>query len=147
MPLSVEVLEQSFNLIKPHAIEFASSFYSNLLTDYPQAQPLFANTDMTKQEEKLTNALVLVVENLRKPDVLSDVLEQLGVKHAQYGTLPEHYPLVGGALLRTFESYLGSNWTPEVRQAWTNAYGVITTLMLEGAGYLSETFKSEHAPQ
>jgi len=36
-------------------------------------------------------------------------------------------------LLKTFESYLGSGWTPEVKQAWVDAYGAIAKFMLSGA--------------
>lgn len=59
----------------------------------------------------------------------------------------EHYPIVGVALLKTFESYLGTDWTPKVKQAWTNAYGVIVNLMLEGAKYPEEVSKLEYALQ
>lgn len=40
---------------------------------------------------------------------------------------------IGEALLKTFESYLGSDWTPEVKQAWVDAYGAIAKFMLSGA--------------
>jgi hemoglobin-like flavoprotein len=40
--------------------------------------------------------------------------------------------MVGTALLKTLESYLGMDWTPEVKQAWTYGYGAIADLMLEG---------------
>jgi hemoglobin-like flavoprotein len=141
MSLNVELLEQSFEQIKPCASEFASSFYTTLFADYPAAKPLFANTDMATQKKKLINALVLVIQNLRNPDVLTSALKGLGANHVKYGALPEHYPLVGMALLKTFESYLGKDWTPDVKQAWVDAYGAITTLMLEGASYSAETTK------
>lgn len=138
MSLKVELLEQSFEQVKPQADAFISSFYDNLFTDYPAAQSLFANTNMAKQKKMLLGALVMVVENLRQSDVLSEKLKGLGARHVKYGTLPEHYPLVGNSLLKTFGQYLGANWTGEVKQAWVDAYGVITTLMLEGAEYTSE---------
>ena len=106
MSLNVEVLEQSFERVKPHATEFASSFYNNLLTDYPQLRPLFANTTMEEQEKKLMMSLVLVIENLRNLGYLTIILKQLGERHVRYGTMKEHDPMVGAALLKTFESYL-----------------------------------------
>ncbi|NEQ84039.1 MAG: flavohemoprotein, partial [Moorea sp. SIO2I5] len=39
MSLQVELLEESFEKIKPSATEFVASFYENLFTDYPAAQP------------------------------------------------------------------------------------------------------------
>jgi nitric oxide dioxygenase len=133
--LNVELLEQSFALVAPQADELVSSFYQNLFTDYPAAQPLFAHSDMAKQKQMLKSALVMVIENLRKPEALSAALKGLGARHVKYGALPEHYPLVGNSLLKTLEQYVGSAWTNEVKEAWIGAYGAITELMLDGANY------------
>lgn len=138
MSLKVELLEQSFELVKPKADEFVGSFYNNLFTDYPAAKPLFEHSNMAKQQQMLKGALVMVIENLRKPEVLSDALKGLGARHVKYGALPEHYPLVGNSLLKTLEQYAGSAWTSELKEAWAGAYGVITELMLEGADYTPE---------
>src|SRR4028119_749835 len=134
MSLNVELLEQSFDKIKPRADEFAASFYENLFKLYPEVIPLFANTDMAKQQKKLLNSLVLVVENLRSPEALEPVLNSLGGRHVSYGAIANSYPAVGQALLMTFEEYLQEDWTIEVKQAWIDAYGAITALMLKGAG-------------
>ena len=147
MSLNVEILEKSFERVNPHATKFASSFYNNLLTDYPQLRPLFVNTTMEAQEKKLIMSLMLVINNLRNPDYLTTILKQLGERHVRYGAMREHYPLVGAALLKTFESYLGTDWTPEVKQAWTDAYGAIVNLMLEGAKYPEEISKLENVIQ
>ena len=135
MSLQVELLEQSFEEVKPNANEFVNSFYDNLFTQNPEARPLFETTDMEAQKQKLLGSLVLVVENLRKPDVLDNALRGLGARHVKYGALPEHYPLVGSALLTTFEQYLGEKWTPNTKQAWVDAYGAISSIMLDGADY------------
>lgn len=144
--LQVELLETSFAQVKPVANEFADRFYENLFTDYPAAQPLFANTDIKQQSKKLLQSLVLVVENLRKPDALGDALTGLGARHVKYGALPEHYPLVGNTLLKTFEEFLGSAWTDEVKQAWVDAYGAISTIMLDGADYSQADLDLNSAP-
>ncbi|MEG4200560.1 pentapeptide repeat-containing protein [Microcoleus sp. Pol12A5] len=132
--LAVEVLESSFDKIKPRANEFAVTFYQNLFIAHPEFQPLFANIDLEKQQKKLINALVLVVENLRSPEALEPVLKALGGRHIGYGVIPKYYGPVGDALLMAFEQYLQEDWTPEVKRAWTDAYRTITGLMLKGAG-------------
>lgn len=143
--LQIQLLEDSFNQIKPNADAFGASFYENLFMMYPEAKPLFANTDMAAQQKKLISSLVLVVENLRNPETLQDKLQGLGARHVKYGALPEHYPLVGNALLRTFEEYLQESWTPEVKQAWVDAYDQITKIMLEGADYSQEAVQLKSA--
>ncbi len=134
MSLNVELLEQSFDHIKPRAEEFVASFYENLFIAHPEVKPLFAKIDIVTQQKKLFNALVLVVENLRSPEALGPVLNALGGRHVGYGVIPKYYGPVGEALLTTFEQYLQEDWTPEVKQAWVDAYRAITALMLKGAG-------------
>ncbi|NEQ42431.1 MAG: globin [Leptolyngbya sp. SIOISBB] len=136
--LQVELLESSFEKVKPRAGEFVASFYGNLFTDYPAAKPLFAHSNMEEQGGKLLKSLVFVVENLRQPGALTEALKGLGARHVKYGALPEHYPLVGNSLIKTFQQYLGDDWTAETQQAWADAYGVITEVMLEGADYSQE---------
>ena len=129
---NVKVLEDTFAQIKPLSTKFASSFYNNLFTDYPQLQPLFAYTRMEEQHKKLMMALVLVINNLRNIAYLSMILKDLGERHVRYGTQVDYYPLLGTVLLKTLESYLGSDWTPEVKQAWADGYEAVVYLMLKG---------------
>ena len=132
--LRIELVETSFEKIKPRAVEFVSSFYQNLFETYPETQRLFGKTDMDKQGKKLLNSLILLVEGLRTPELLVPILKDLGARHKGYGTVAEYYPLVGDILLQTFADYLQADWTPEVAQAWLEIYTTTSQLMLEGAG-------------
>ena len=139
MSLNIDLLERSFALVKGNGEEFASQFYANLFLDYPALKPLFAHTQFKMQGEKLFASLVFVVDNLKQPEALDNALKGLGTRHVKYGVLPQHYPFVGASLLKTFEAALGAtDWTPEVQQAWADAYGAVTQLMLEGADYPPE---------
>jgi hemoglobin-like flavoprotein len=133
MTLQIELLETSFQAIAPHGEDFVTAFYERLFTNYPQTRAFFASTDMKEQRKKLLGALVLVIQNLRKPEVLTNALKGLGERHVHYGVLPEHYPIVGAVLLETFADFLGVDWTPEYQDAWVAAYEVVCSLMLEGA--------------
>jgi nitric oxide dioxygenase len=145
MSLPVGILQESFDKVKPHASELGDRFYENLFSMYPEAKPLFEHTAMGKQKQMLVGALVMTIDNLTNPDVLTKELKGLGARHVKYGALPAHYPLVGNALLATLEQYLASDWTPEVKEAWVAAYGAITELMLDGAEYPPEVLKLENA--
>ncbi|WP_319420899.1 globin family protein [Pleurocapsa sp. FMAR1] len=138
MSLQIELLEESFEKIKPQANNFVDSFYKNLFIASPEVKPLFAHTNMEEQKQKLLASLILIVENLKIPSVINSSLKGLGARHIKYGALPEHYPFIGSALLTTFEQYLKSEWTPEVKQAWVDAYGTVAEIMLDGADYSKE---------
>jgi hypothetical protein len=66
-------------------------------------------------------------------EVLADTLVDLGARHVSYGVMPEHYPIVGEALIGTLAAALGEAFTDEVKGAWGGVYGFITTHMLKGA--------------
>lgn len=141
MPLNVELLESSFLQIKDRETEFSTCFYTSLFAEHPIVKPLFTKTNMEEQQKKLFKSLVLTVESLRKPDVLASALKGLGTRHVQYGVLPEHYPMIGSTLLKTFSICLQEAWTPNTEKAWIEAYAVVTQLMLEGAKYPVEILK------
>jgi hemoglobin-like flavoprotein len=132
MTLQIELLETSFQAIAPHGEAFVTAFYERLFTNYPQTRAFFASTDMKEQRKKLLGALILVIQNLRKPEVLTSALKGLGQRHVKYGVQPEHYPIVGTILLETFADFLGEDWTPEYHDAWVQAYKAICSIMLEG---------------
>ena len=68
-------------------------------------------------------------------DGLVEVLKNLGRKHKVYGVLEAHYPIVGEALIGTLSDALGDNFTPDIKAAWVELYGVISSTMIAGAGY------------
>ncbi len=64
------------------------------------------------------------------------MLYLLGKRHALYGVLPEHYPLLQTALLETFSASLGERFTPAMHQAWTETYASISAVMQKAAAEL-----------
>ena len=132
MTLQIELLETSFQEIAPQGAAFVATFYDRLFAEFPQTRGFFASTDMQEQKKKLLGALALVIQNLRKPDVLAAALKGLGQRHEAYGVRSEHYPIVGAVLLDTFAACLGERWTPELRDAWAEAYQAVCTLRLAG---------------
>jgi hemoglobin-like flavoprotein len=57
----------------------------------------------------------------------------LAKRHVGYGVRPEHYAVVGEALLWTLARGLDGQWTPEIAAAWTAAYGTLSGYMISEA--------------
>jgi len=133
MGLNVELLESSFKLVAPKGEALVTRFYERLFKKYPAVKPLFKKTSIKEQKKKLLASLVLVIQNLRHPDKLTPVLQDMGARHVGYGAKPAHYDAVGENLLAVLGEFAGPAWTPQVKQAWTDAYGAIKTIMLAGA--------------
>ena len=133
MGLNIELLEQSFAAVAPKGDQLVDVFYRNLFTDYPEVVPLFERADMAEQKKKLLASLKLVVDNLRRPDVLGPTLERMGAKHVEYGAQEAHYPAVGATLLKSLAEVAGDLWNDDLHDAWAEAYGEISKIMLAGA--------------
>ena len=133
MPLELDALETSFDLVAPRGDELVDVFYSRLFTTAPAVKPLFASTDLRKQKAMLLATLVLLRDSLRELDSLVPKLHALGARHVGYGAQPAHYPVVGQVLIGAMQKTAGDAWKPEYTAAWQEAYGVVQGVMLQGA--------------
>ncbi|MGY4831167.1 globin family protein [Sphaerotilaceae bacterium SBD11-9] len=129
---TTQLVKESFDLVEPIAPQAADLFYANLFALDPSLQSLF-KSDMVAQGEKLMKMIGVAVGLLDKPQVLIPALQSLGRRHADYGVRDEHYDTVGTALLSTLQQGIGVAFTPEVREAWIDVYGVISRTMKEAA--------------
>ena len=134
--IQIQLIEESFAAVAPQGEALVERFYQRLFEDYPEVKPMFSS-DAQAQQKKLLGALVLVVQNLRKPEKLMPALEQLGLKHVDYGALPAHYQAVGGTLLKTLGEFAGDLWGSELEDAWATAYGLISQVMIESGAKVS----------
>ena len=128
----IELVQTSFATLAPVAEKAAEMFYARLFQLDPFLKDLF-QTDMAEQGMRLMAMISVAVEGLNNPDDLIPAVEDLGRRHGDYGVMPEHYNVVGSALLDTFARALGSLFTPEVRDAWTAIYKVLSSTMIGAA--------------
>jgi nitric oxide dioxygenase len=128
----VAVVQVSFAKVAPIADRVAVMFYDRLFEIAPQVKAMFP-ADMAEQRQKLMATLAVVVNGLSNLESVLPAASALAKRHVAYGAKPEHYPVVGSALLWTLERGLGDAWTKEVADAWTAAYGALSGYMIEQA--------------
>jgi hemoglobin-like flavoprotein len=131
-PDQVNLVQASFAKVAPISDQAAVLFYDRLFEVAPQVKAMFP-TDLREQRKKLMATLAVVVGGLGNIETVLPAASALAKRHVGYGAKPEHYPVVGGALLWTLEKGLGEGWTPEVADAWTTAYGTLSGFMIAEA--------------
>jgi hemoglobin-like flavoprotein len=129
---TVDHVQQSWAKVVPIAPQAAALFYNNLFTLDPALKPLFKG-NMDEQGKKLMQMIGAAVGKLDDLDTLVPILQNLGKRHNGYGVVPTHYATVGTALLTTLSQGLGPAFTPEVKTAWTDVYGVMSNVMIEAS--------------
>jgi hemoglobin-like flavoprotein len=132
-PDQVKLVQDSFAKVAPISEAAAALFYDRLFEIAPSVRALFPD-DLAEQRKKLMATLAVVVNGLSNLPSVLPAASALAKRHVSYGAKPEHYPVVGSALLWTLEKGLGDAWTPEVAAAWTAAYGTLSGYMI-GEGY------------
>ena len=132
-PDQQELIRSSWAQVAPIADTAAVLFYDRLFELDPGLRPMFAHTDMPAQRKILMQTMTVVVKSIDKLDTLVPAVEALGRRHAGYGVKPADYATVGRALLDTLKAGLGEGFTPEVETAWTEAYGLLASVMLTAA--------------
>ena len=128
-PAQKSLVQSTWKQVVPLADAAAIMFYDRLFEIDPTTKPLFRQTDMAHQRKKLIQIIGTAVASLERLDALVPVVEDLGRRHAGYGVDDKHYDSVGAALLWTLERGLGKEWTPEVAEAWTTTYGLLSGVM------------------
>lgn len=131
-PQQINLVQETFADVKPIAATAAELFYNRLFTLDPALRPLFKG-EMGQQGQMLMSMIGSAVGGLRNLEKLAPVVRQLGARHVRYGVRTEHYATVGSALLWTLEQGLGPKFTPDVRDAWTAAYTLLSDMMQLGA--------------
>jgi hemoglobin-like flavoprotein len=132
-PLEIELIRASWAGVEPIADTAAELFYGRLFELDHAIERLFRRTDMASQRKNLMQTLAVVVRSLDKLEQIVPAVQALGRRHATYGVREAHYATVGDALLWTLGQGLGEEFTPEVRAAWTTAYGTLASVMVEAA--------------
>uniref|UniRef100_A0A7S1DV93 Globin domain-containing protein n=1 Tax=Hemiselmis andersenii TaxID=464988 RepID=A0A7S1DV93_HEMAN len=139
-------VQDSWRVVEKDLDTHGIKFFMRIFEIAPGALQLFSFRDvkdlekspeLKKHASRVMGTVGKAVAGLTDVKTLIPVLQALGVQHSLYGVKGEHFPIVGEALLWTLEQGLGPAglWTPEVKEAWTETWGTIVSVMkpaLEG---------------
>lgn len=142
-----QLIQNSWKLVVPIADTAADLFYRRLFELKPEYRSLFPE-DLTAQKKKLVRMLAFIVKSMDWADAdwradvpperdLMLVVVAMGRRHSELYKIPdESYAVVGEALLWTFDYALDEAFTPEVREAWTLVYTLVSQAMRMGAAVI-----------
>lgn len=131
-PEKIKLVQDSFQKVVPIAGAAADIFYDRLFETAPQVRKMFP-TDMSDQKGKLMQMLGTAVNGLSDLNAIVPAVQDLGRRHVGYGVEDSHYDAVGASLIFTLGKGLGDDFTPEVKEAWVETYGLLATVMKEAA--------------
>jgi len=125
----IDLVQHSFMRIEPLSMVVGRTFYERLFETNPEIKPLFKG-DLESQGEQLMDMIGIAVAGLDDLEKLIPILQELGARHRKYGVEVSHYGAVAEALIWTLEQDLADAFTPDIRAAWVNVYGVLAETMI-----------------
>lgn len=125
---TIDLVQESWVRVICTVPQAGDMFYQRLFDSAPYLRPLF-KSDTSDQGRALMQMIGVAVSKLNDLPSLIPILEGLGRRHASYGVKNAHYAKVGAALIDTLSDGLGGDFTPQVRNAWLEVYGVISNVM------------------
>ncbi|HWL58860.1 MAG TPA: NO-inducible flavohemoprotein [Paracoccus sp. (in: a-proteobacteria)] len=141
-PLSAQTIalvKATIPALAEHGPRITEAMYRRLFQD-PEIARLFnqANQRSGAQRFALAGAVLAYAQNIDNLGALAGAVERIAQKHVGYAILPEHYPHVATALLGAISEVLGDAATPEILEAWGEAYWFLANILIAREGVLRD---------
>lgn len=130
---TIEIIKSTVPVLEVHGEEITRTFYSRMFEAHPELLNIFnhANQKQGRQQKALANTVYAAAKYIDQLETILPAVVQIAHKHRSLGILPEHYPIVGEYLLLAIKEVLKDAATPEIIQAWADAYQVIADVFIE----------------
>ncbi|CAG4890391.1 NO-inducible flavohemoprotein [Paraburkholderia gardini] len=127
------IVKATVPLLESGGEALITHFYNTLLDENPSVRPLFnqAHQASGAQPRALANGVLMYARHIDELEQLGGLVATIINKHVALQILPEHYPIVGGCLLRAIREVLGPEIaTDAVIEAWGAAYQQLADLLI-----------------
>jgi len=127
------IIKATVPLLESGGEVLITHFYKMMLEEHPSVRPLFnqAHQASGAQPRALANGVLMYARHIDELEQLGGLVSQIINKHVALQILPEHYPIVGGCLLRAIREVLGPEIaTDAVIEAWAAAYQQLADLLI-----------------
>lgn len=132
-PNAHQMIHASVPVLREHGETITRRFYQRLFETNPDLKNIFnmGNQQSGAQQQSLASALYAYAVNIDNQSALAPVIGRIVQKHVSLGVRAEHYPVVGENLLGAISETLGDAATPELLDAWGEAYGLLADALIE----------------
>ncbi len=130
---TIRIVKATAPAVAAHAEAITRRFYSLIFSGNPEVKAFFnqAHQHSGGQQKALAGAICAYAANIENLGVLEPAVELIAQKHCSLGIQADQYPIVGKHLLVAVRDVLGAAATDEVIAAWGQAYGFLSTVLID----------------
>jgi len=136
-PSTIEIVKATAPVLKEHGQEITQRMYEIAFEARPDLRPFFGKTWMQgpeegrKQAARLAGSVYAYALHIDELEKLSKAIDHIAQVHVEAKIIPEMYPPIGECLLAAMKDVLGDAATPEVLDAWEDAYGALAEICID----------------
>lgn len=130
---TIETVKSTAPVLEQHGEAITKVFYKLLFENHPELKDLFNMTNQKKgvQQIALAKAVFKYACHIDKLEMMGDAVETIAQKHTSLSISKEAYPIVGVNLLKAIKIVLGDAATPDIMNAWEEAYGDLAVIFID----------------
>ncbi|MDH3505165.1 MAG: globin [Nitrospirota bacterium] len=129
----LEAVEHSYGraCLTPH---FIDRFYEIFLGSHPSIQPMFKNTDFTKQKQQLRTSVAMMISHLEGKPAGTITLNRIAENHSKkkLNIQPSLYQYWIDSLVSAAKE-CDAKWTPDIERAWQK-------VLRAGVDYITQSY-------
>lgn len=129
---TINIIKSTVPVLEEHGKTITTVFYKNMFEAHPKLLNVFnhVNQSQGRQQAALANTVYAAAANIDNLEAIIPAVVQIAHKHKSLGITEDQYPIVGYHLLGAIKEVLGDAATPEIIEAWGEAYGVIADVFI-----------------
>ncbi|MFK7797730.1 MAG: NO-inducible flavohemoprotein [Aureispira sp.] len=131
-PKTIAIVQSTAPVLKEYGEQITRTFYKRMFEGNPEMKNIFNMTHQKKGEQPkvLANAIFQYAQHIDRLEVLASRVNAIAHKHASLAITPAMYAIVGKHLLAAIAEVLGAAATPEIINAWAEAYQVLADILI-----------------
>lgn len=144
-PEQIAIVKATAPVLKEHGTTITTVFYDNIIAAHPELNNMFSksNQGTGRQARALATSVLAYATYVDDLEKLQHAVARIAHKHVSLQVTPAQYDLVGKFLIEAIGQVLKDAATPEIVDAWTNAYGALAAVFIGLEGSMYEANKAE----
>lgn len=130
-PAQIELVQKAWGKVTALNDSYVKDVYEELLGSAPELTSMFPQHPALPID-KVSDTLNTVITSLEQLGALDFIIKDLGRRHQKFNVQPYQFELLKQAMTKVLAQRLGTQFTPELSDAWSQMYDEVAALMQAG---------------
>lgn len=132
---TIQIVKATVPVLREKGEEITKRMYQIAFEERPEYKRFFTTTwmqhaDGGPQVAKLAQSVIDYANHIDELDKLKSAVQHIAHRHTDSRVIAEQYPVIGACLLQAIKDVLQDAATPEIMEAWAEAYQALAEIFI-----------------